>query len=69
MAQSHSEQKGGHLLILSAESYTRFDDNGKWVSGSILKVDIPEGFDFEGRGKALLKRMESACRLFTDLAE
>lgn len=67
---SHSEQRGGHLLIRSAETYTDATVNAEHlVHGAVITLDIPWGFDFDKRGKELLNRIASACRLFSDEVE
>jgi hypothetical protein len=65
MGIAESEQKGGHLLVTSAEKYTASNE-GVLTSGSIVTLDIPSNFDFGKRGKELLRRIESACRLFSE---
>jgi hypothetical protein len=62
----HSTQTGKHLLVLSAETYTIYTGSGDLQTGAVIKLDIPDGFDFDKRGKELLARIKSACRLFSD---
>jgi len=61
MGEAHSELKGPPLFIVSAERYN--EGLGYWCR---ITLELPPQFDFSKRGAELLRKIESASRLFSE---